>query len=131
MTILIAEDEATSRWALAALLREEGHRAIAVPTGREAVAACNAVRPDVVILDFGLPDMSGLDVLTAIAPAAGRPVALIVTGQRLGGRARRAARDLGVPILRKPISPPDLLDSVRRAAATLRERERGAYTRQP
>lgn len=131
MTILIAEDEATSRWALVALLREEGHRAIAVTTGRDALAACDAVRPDVVILDYGLPDMSGLDVLTAIAPAAAGPVALIVTGQRLGARARRAARKLGVRIFRKPISPPDLLDSVRSAAATLREREGGAYTRQP
>jgi CheY-like chemotaxis protein len=132
VTILIAEDEATSRWALMALLREEGYRAIAVTTGRDALAACDAVRPDVVILDYGLPDMSGLDVLTAIAPAgARRPVALIVTGQHLGARARRAARDLGVRIFRKPISPPDLLDSVRGVAATLREREGGAYTRQP
>ncbi len=72
VTILIVEDEATSRWALAALLREEGHRAIAVTTGREAVVACHAVRPDVVILDYGLPDMSGLDVLTARGAGPGR-----------------------------------------------------------
>ena len=119
VTILIAEDDSTTRWALAALLRAEGYQAVAVANGREAVAAAQAVRPDLVIVDYGLPDMSGLDVVEEIAPAVGGPMALIVTGQYLSGNVRAAAADLGVPIFRKPISPVAFLDFVRDAGAGL------------
>jgi two-component system, OmpR family, KDP operon response regulator KdpE len=119
VTILIAEDDSTTRWALTALLRAEGYRTLAVTSGREAVAAFEAVRPDFVIVDYGLPDMSGLDVLEEIEPTAGRPIALIVTGEHLGREARDAARDLGARIFRKPLSPSDFLAFVRNAGCGL------------
>jgi two-component system, OmpR family, KDP operon response regulator KdpE len=119
VTILIAEDDSTTRWALAALLRAEGHQAVTVANGRAAVAAVQMVRPDLVIVDYGLPDMSGLDVVEKIAPARGRPKALIVTGQYLSRRVRDAAALLGVRIFRKPISPPEFLDFVRDAGGGL------------
>jgi two-component system KDP operon response regulator KdpE len=119
VTILIAEDDSTTRWALAALLRAEGYQAVAVTNGREAVQAALTVRPDLVIVDYGLPDMSGLDVVEEIAPAAGRPMALLVTGQYLSRNVRATAADLGVPIFRKPISPAEFLDFVRDAGAGL------------
>ncbi len=119
VTILIAEDDSTTRWALAALLRAEGYQAVAVTNGREAVAAVQTIRPDLLIVDYGLPDMSGLHVVEEIAPAAGHPVALIVTGQYLSRRVREAAAGLGVRIFRKPISPPEFLDFVRDAGGGL------------
>ena len=115
VTILIAEDDSTTRWALAALLRAEGHEAVAVTNGREAVLAARTVNPDLLIIDYGLPDMSGLDVVEEISPTEDGPVALIVTGQYLSCQVRRTASDLGISIFRKPISPPEFLDFVRDA----------------
>jgi CheY-like chemotaxis protein len=119
VTILIAEDDSTTRRALSALLQSEGYRTLAVTSGREALAAFEAVHPDFMIVDYGLPDMTGLDVLEEIEPTAGRPISLLVTGQHLGPEVREAARDLGVSIFRKPLSPPDFLAFVREAGGGL------------
>jgi two-component system KDP operon response regulator KdpE len=119
VTILIAEDDSTTRWALAELLRAEGHQAVTVANGREAVEAVPKVRPDLVIVDYGLPDMSGLNVVEKIVPEAGAPMALIVTGQYLSRQVRETAAVLGVRIFRKPISPTEFLEFVRDAGGGL------------
>jgi DNA-binding response OmpR family regulator len=102
--VLIAEDDSITRSALLDLLRAEGHDALAVETGRDAVAACTAVEPDLLIVDYGLPDMTGLDVLEKLREAADSPIAVIVTGRELSANARTAAADLGARIFGKPLS---------------------------
>ncbi|MFN2431636.1 MAG: response regulator [Gemmatimonadota bacterium] len=116
MNILVVEDDSVSRGALVALLASERHEAREAARGSEAVEACREALPDLIIVDYDLPDGTGLDVLREVRDACGAaPPALLVTGQSLGPRARARVAAAGARVLRKPISPQDLLAHVRAA----------------
>jgi DNA-binding response OmpR family regulator len=110
--ILIVEDDATARSALTILLRAEGHDALAVANGREALETCAALDPDVLIIDYGLPDMTGLEVLEEVGGDAGHRAAVIVTGHVLTLNARRTAEQLGARVLTKPLHLSEILEFV-------------------
>jgi CheY-like chemotaxis protein len=131
VVILVVEDDSTTRSVLADLLRAEGHDALAVANGREGVAVCNAVHPDVLILDYSLPDMTGLDVLEEVDQDPESCVVAIVTGHYLSPRAKRTAESLGASLFAKPVSPREFLRFVRTARPALRDAARPAYTRAP
>jgi CheY-like chemotaxis protein len=60
--VLVVEDDLDNRQALADVLRAMGLRVLAVASGREGAAAARELVPDLVLLDFRLPDVTGLDV---------------------------------------------------------------------
>ncbi len=64
--VLIADDDRLVRAMLSDLLGELGHAVVAAENGAEAVALCAREKPDVVVLDFLMPRLSGLDALQAI-----------------------------------------------------------------
>lgn len=91
MRVLLIEDHAELRAMLQAHLRQAGFSADAVAQGQDALAAAAATRYDAVILDLGLPDMDGLDVLRRLrAGAAPHAPILVLTargaiGERVDG----------------------------------------------
>jgi DNA-binding response OmpR family regulator len=66
MQILLVEDDASLAAGLKSALGREGFTANHVSTGQEALTAAKADRPDIIVLDLGLPDMDGLDVLARL-----------------------------------------------------------------
>lgn len=74
-TILIADDDAELRAVVRALLSEE-FIVLEASNGREAAAAAAGERPDVVLLDIAMPQMSGVEALVAIRAA--NPAALVI-----------------------------------------------------
>jgi diguanylate cyclase (GGDEF)-like protein/PAS domain S-box-containing protein len=62
---------------------QQDYRVLAAGEGAAGLAAAGAERPDCIVLDFGLPDMDGLEFITALDAASpdGRPAIVIVTGQ--------------------------------------------------
>jgi DNA-binding response OmpR family regulator len=66
LTILIVEDDPIYADFLARTLREAGHDVDHVTTGAAAERHCGAQRPDVVMLDLGLPDGNGYDIALAL-----------------------------------------------------------------
>lgn len=64
MQILLVEDDHALAKALQQALQEQGHTVNAVGSGEAAVLIINTETPDIVILDLGLPDIDGIDVLT-------------------------------------------------------------------
>jgi two-component system, response regulator, stage 0 sporulation protein F len=64
-TILVAEDDGAIADILVDLLTEEGYSVQTVASGSEALAALQAEPPDLALIDLGLPDMSGREVLAA------------------------------------------------------------------
>src|SRR5436309_15944859 len=81
--VLIAEDDLANQALLARLLERAGYRSFAVGDGRDALRAATQDRPDIVLLDIGLPGLNGLDVCRRLR-ADPRTVALpitLVTGQ--------------------------------------------------
>jgi CheY-like chemotaxis protein len=67
---LIVEDDEDNRQALAEVLRTMGLRVLAVASGRAGTAAARELVPDLILLDFRLPDITGLDVCRELRQSA-------------------------------------------------------------
>jgi two-component system KDP operon response regulator KdpE len=76
-TILIVEDDAETRAALVRELGSRGYRIEEAADGHSALVRWEARRPDVVVLDLGLPDMDGAKVISRIRREAGTPIVIL------------------------------------------------------
>ena len=81
-TVLIVEDDAETRAALVRELSRRGYRVDEAPDGRTALEHWEARRPDVVLLDLGLPDVDGLTIIGRIRREATTPI-VILSGRYL------------------------------------------------
>ena len=72
--VVLVEDDPAIRAALMRTLQEQGHGVRAVSRGLDAIAAVMETKPDVVVLDLGLPDIDGADVLAMIRSVSAVPV---------------------------------------------------------
>ena len=77
MKVLIADDDRLVRTMLGDLLVELGHSVVAAQDGAEAVRFCDRESPDLLILDFLMPRLSGLDALCDIRKRHGVPALLL------------------------------------------------------
>ncbi|KXU83839.1 PAS domain S-box protein [Paraburkholderia monticola] len=109
--ILIIDDNADASEALAMLLAIEGHDVQTRLDGISGIAAVEAFRPEVVLLDIGLPDQDGFEVARQLRKSApGRDVTLIaVTGYGMPADRMRSAEAGFDHHLTKPVDPEDLL----------------------
>jgi CheY-like chemotaxis protein len=81
--VLVVEDSEAIRAAFTILLEESGYAVAAAATGAEALRLAAERKPDLVLLDLGLPDMSGLDVARLIRadPATASIPLVALTGR--------------------------------------------------
>ena len=79
-TVLVVEDERDIREVLRRYLERAGLSVLTTGTGAEAIRLLTSAPPDLVVLDLGLPDVDGTDVLREIH-AAGRPPVLVLTAR--------------------------------------------------
>jgi DNA-binding response OmpR family regulator len=75
--ILVVEDEPTLRETLAEALEADGFSVIAASDGRDALAKFRAERPDLVLLDLMLPELSGIEVCRIIRAESGTPIVML------------------------------------------------------
>ena len=110
--ILIVEDDPQIATLLRATLMRSGYAVVDVRDGRAALNARAIDRPDLILLDLGLPDRDGLDL---IAPLRGEPATrLIVVSARDATEQKVAALDLGADdYVTKPFDSDELLARVR------------------
>jgi len=73
-SVVLVEDDAAIRSSLTRALRDLGHVVTPVRTGVEGISTIMGSRPDVVLLDLGLPDLDGTDVLRMVRSVADVPV---------------------------------------------------------
>jgi DNA-binding response OmpR family regulator len=76
-TILVVDDETTLRETLVEALELEGFRAIPAADGREALAQFRASRPDLVLLDLMLPELSGVEVCRILRAESSVPIIML------------------------------------------------------
>ena len=112
--VLVVDDEPGILRAVQTNLARHDYRVQTAATGKAAVEAYNRVRPDVVVLDLGLPDIDGMDVLRAIRERASTPV--VVLSAREAEYDKVVALDSGADdYLTKPFGVNELLARVRLA----------------
>jgi DNA-binding response OmpR family regulator len=111
--LLIVEDDLRIRTALTRALTERGHVVSSEPAGLPALQRLVSDPPDLVVLDLGLPDVDGIQLLRMLRPVSSVPV--IVATARDDDRATVAALDAGADdYIVKPFSA-DQLDARIRA----------------
>lgn len=112
--ILVVDDEPSIRTLLKSTLARAGYAVIEAATAREAVTAAQIDKPDLVLLDLGLPDRDGLEIIASLRGEAGLPV--IVVSAREDSEQKVAALDLGAEdYVTKPFDTEELLARVRAA----------------
>jgi two-component system KDP operon response regulator KdpE len=115
-TILLVEDDPALRRALRTMMRSRDLDAIEVGTGEEAVVVASGGTVDVIVLDLGLPDIDGLDVLRRVRSFSDVPVIVLTAHHEQSEKIR--ALDAGADdYVTKPFDTEELLARIR---ATLR-----------
>ena len=118
--ILVIEDEKSIARFISTILTANGYEAMRAASGAEAMSMISSHCPDLVILDLGLPDMDGLDILRQLRSWSTLPV--VVVSARSHERDKVAALDLGADdYLTKPFRLGELRA---RVAAHLRRQHR-------
>lgn len=114
LTILVADDNKDAAWALTKLLQAVGHRTLLASSGEEAVDKASHERPDVAILDIGMPDLDGIEVARRIrAMPQGEQVLLIALTGWGGETIRHRVLDHGFDVhLTKPVDTHVLLQVI-------------------
>lgn len=116
--ILVVDDEPQIRTLLRATLGRAGYSVVEAANGREALNAKAIDKPDLILLDLGLPDRDGLELVNALRSEPRS--ALIVVSARDQTEQKVAALDLGADdYVTKPFDTEELLARVR---ASLRQR---------
>jgi two-component system KDP operon response regulator KdpE len=91
--VLVVEDDDEVRGVLVRELGSRGYRVLEAPDGRTALERWEAGRPDVVLLDLGLPDMDGLEVIRRIRRDAMTPI--VILSARFAEREKVQALERG------------------------------------
>jgi len=121
-TILVVEDEPKILRIVCDYLDRAGFRSVEAVDGRAALQLAQRDRPDLVVLDLGLPDMDGLDVIRRLRERSRVPVVVLTA------RGEESDRLVGLELgaddyVVKPFSPKEVVARVR---AVLRRTERAA-----
>src|SRR6266404_6074126 len=120
-TILVVDDETTLRETLVDALEAEGFRVVSAADGRAALTVFRAERPDLVLLDLMLPELSGIEVCRIIRAESGVPIVMLTAKDSEIDKV--VGLELGADdYVTKPFSVPEL---VARMRAVLRRRGDG------
>ncbi len=111
-TILVVDDELKITRLLRDYLEQAGFRVVTSADGQAALQAARAERPDLIVLDLGLPGIDGLDVTRTLRKSSDVPIIMLTA------RAEEADRIVGLELgaddyLVKPFSPKELVARVR------------------
>ena len=112
--ILVVEDEKSISRFISTILNTNGYEAMQARSGQEALSMIASHCPDLIILDLGLPDMDGMDILRQLRSWTSLPVVVVSARSHEGDKV--SALDLGADdYLTKPFGTDELLARVRAA----------------
>lgn len=112
ITVLIIEDDKYIMSLTTMYLKDEGYKTVEAITGKEAISLFYVNNPDIILLDLGLPDMDGMEVIKYIREKSNAPI--IVVSAREEEREKIKALDLGADdYMTKPFHMGELLARIR------------------
>ncbi|KUO73418.1 MAG: XRE family transcriptional regulator [Clostridia bacterium BRH_c25] len=110
--ILVVEDEKPISNFICISLEAQGYKCIDTQSGKAAISLVSSHNPDIIVIDLGLPDIDGLDVIAEVRPVT--KAAIIVVSARGHEREKVEALDSGADdYLTKPFSVAELLARIR------------------
>lgn len=129
-TLLVIEDELVLAKNIARFFEKSGHLVEVAHDGVAGLQAALRVQPDVVIVDFQLPGMDGLEVIRALRKVEDPPRIVMVTGHASVSLAVDAMKAGSMDLLTKPVTLQNLKEVVERALAERGERRALDYYRE-
>jgi two-component system KDP operon response regulator KdpE len=121
--ILVIEDDAAIRRLLRAALQRAGHKVLEAATAREGLSLVDIEKPEIVLLDLGLPDRDGLELIQPIKQRSGATVLVVSAREDIAEKV--AALDLSADdYVTKPFDTEEILARIR-AAMRHRAADRG------
>ena len=127
--ILVVDDEKLIRWSMTQALEQAGYVVEEAETAGQALGACERELPDLVLLDFRLPDQNGNFVLQKLRETAPKLPVIMITAHASVPGAVEAIRDGACDYISKPFEISDLLNAVGTALEYSRLREVSAWQR--
>ena len=115
--VMVVDDHPIWREAVARDLADAGYDVVATAAGgQEAIRRAAAARPDVVVLDLQMPDLSGVEVTRALATTEHSPYVLVLSASGEQGDVLEAVKAGATGYLVKSASREELLDAIARTA---------------
>ena len=119
--ILLVDDEAKVRELIRAYLEKDGYEVVVATDGKSAIDEAHRAKPDLILLDLGLPEINGLDVCRMIRSRSNVPIIMLTA------RVEETDKIIGLEIgaddyITKPFSPREVMARVR---AVLRRHDEG------
>ena len=119
--VLTVDDEIKVCELLKAYLEKDGYEVVVATDGKSAIEEANRAKPDLILLDLGLPEINGLDVCRTIRRRSGVPIIMLTA------RVEETDKIIGLEIgaddyITKPFSPREVMARVR---AVLRRHDEG------
>lgn len=112
--ILVIDDEPNILATLAPLLRARGYEVFTAMSGRAAIETLDREKPDLIVLDLGLPDIDGVDLCRQIRESVSAPIVVLSARGAEGDKVR--ALDVGADdYVTKPFGAEELLARIRAA----------------
>ena len=112
LLVLVVEDDPAIRNLMSTTLKSHDYRFLTAPTGASAIMQVSTAQPDIVLLDLGLPDMDGVEIIRKIRTWSQLPI--IVISARAEDTDKIEALDAGADdYLTKPFSVDELLARLR------------------
>ena len=127
LRILVVDDEPNILGTLAPLLRARGYEVLTAMTGQSAIETVDRNKPDLIVLDLGLPDVDGVEVCRQIRDSHSVPIVVLSARGAEGDKVR--ALDVGADdYVTKPFGAEELLARIR---AALRRADAPAPSSEP
>ncbi len=116
-TVLIVEDEEDAAELFAEMMRVSGFRVLKTSSSAPAISIMNAEKPDVVILDIMMPEVSGLDILRQmrVDPGLSSIPVVVVSAKSMPADIKNGMEAGASTYLTKPVGFFDLKEAVERA----------------
>ncbi|HXV91075.1 MAG TPA: sigma-54 dependent transcriptional regulator [Gemmatimonadales bacterium] len=129
-TILVIDDESGILDALRILLRNEGFEVTTAQGGKSGLEALKGAAPDIVLTDVRMPQVGGIDILTAVRQQDPETPVILMTAQASLQSAIQAVNEGAFYYIQKPFSNDDLIAICRRAAEHRRLRAENKQLKQ-
>ena len=113
--VLVVDDNLDAAELLGVFIQRAGHQPSLVSSAREALAIARELRPEVALIDIGLPDMNGYDLVRSLRALPGLEACryVAVTGHKSQSAIARGISAGFEAYLTKPVEPADLLPLIR------------------
>jgi|SRR3990172_11203728 len=118
-SILVADDEKIVNDLLKLFLEQAGLHVFSAFTGKEALEIIQQEKPPIIVLDIGLPDMSGIDVIHEVKLLVPNTIVFVMTGYK-DDDLEKKAQELGVArFISKPFAAQDLVEDIKNTLRTV------------